>query len=278
MPMLAVNDTQLHYEDTGPGATGETIAFSHGLLWSAGMFAAQIDALRADYRCIAWDHRGQGRSAADDRETIGIELVWQDAVALLDALAPGPVHFAGLSMGGFVALRTAARRPDLVRSLVLIGTSADAEPPENVPRYRLLTRVVRWLGPRVVRSRLAPFMLGRTLCSDPARRAELDRALVAMAGRADIWRAVNGVIDRAPIAGELARVACPATVIVGEEDAATTPAKAARLAGLLGAQVVQIPRAGHSSTVEEPAAVTAAIRAFLATLPAAAASTTVDRG
>ena len=55
-----------------------------------------------------------------------MELVWQDAVALLERSATGPVHFCGLSMGGFVAMRMAARRPDLVRSLILIETSSDA--------------------------------------------------------------------------------------------------------------------------------------------------------
>src|SRR6202008_3948147 len=91
--MVAVNGTQLYVEDTDPdGSTKPTIAFSHGLLWSTELFALQISALRDRYRCIAWDHRGQGRSASDHRACIGIELVWQDAAALLDLLAPGPVH------------------------------------------------------------------------------------------------------------------------------------------------------------------------------------------
>ena len=94
MPTIEVNGTSLYYEDTGPGSTGETIVFSHGLLWGTEMFAPQIAALRGRYRCIAWDHRGQGRSAADpNRQCIGIELVWQDAVALLDALGIRGVHF-----------------------------------------------------------------------------------------------------------------------------------------------------------------------------------------
>src|SRR5262245_45532848 len=137
MPELEVNGTTLYYEDTGPGSTGETIAFAHGLLWSTELFAKQIDALRSRYRCIAWDHRGQGKSASDERHCIGMELVWQDAVALLTALRTGPVHFAGLSMGGFVAMRMGARRPDLVKTLILLETSSDPEPAENVPRYRM---------------------------------------------------------------------------------------------------------------------------------------------
>jgi 3-oxoadipate enol-lactonase len=267
MPTIEVNETTLYYEDTGPGSTGETIAFSHGLLWGTELFAPQIAALRGRYRCIAWDHRGQGRSAADHRNAIGVELVWHDATRLLEQLGSGPVHFCGLSMGGFVALRMAAFRPDLVRSLILLETSADAEPRANVGRYRTLTAAFRLLGPRAVMSRVRPVMLGKTILTDPARRGEVERFGELMARRRDVWRAVNGVVDRAPVHGELGRITAPAVVITGDEDVAIPPEQSERLAaGIRGARLVRIPRAGHSCTVEEPAAATAAIEGFLATL------------
>jgi 3-oxoadipate enol-lactonase len=264
MAMLEINDTSLFHEDTGPGSTGETIAFSHGLLWGTELFAPQLAALRGRYRCIAWDHRGQGQSAADHRDCIGMELVWQDAVQLLETLVQGPVHLCGLSMGGFVAMRMAARRPDLVRSLILLETSADPEPIENVPRYRLLNRVTRLLGTRVTRSKVAPIMMGKTILTDRARRADMDRFAQLMGRRRDIWRAVNGVVDRGGVFHELSRITAPTLVVVGDEDVATPRAKAERIAGAIaGAKLVTIPRAGHSSPVEEPALVTAAIEQFL---------------
>jgi pimeloyl-ACP methyl ester carboxylesterase len=270
MATIDVNGTTLYYEDTGAGSTGQTIAFSHGLLWGTELFAPQIAALRGRYRCIAWDHRGQGRSAADHRQCIGMELVWQDAAMLLDALGAGRVHFCGLSMGGFVAMRMAARRPDLVRSLILLETSSDPEPIENVGRYRLLSRVVKLLGPRVVQSRSLPIMLGKTILSDANRREDVARFAELMARRKDIWRAVNGVIDRAGIHDELARITVPTVVIVGDEDVATPAPKAEKIvAGIRSASLAHIPRAGHSSTVEEPDAVNAAIEGFLQTLPGA---------
>ena len=60
MPYLDVNGARLYCESYGSGP--ETIVFSHGLLMSSGMYRAQIDALAKRYRCIAYDHRGQGRS------------------------------------------------------------------------------------------------------------------------------------------------------------------------------------------------------------------------
>src|SRR5262245_61449038 len=172
-------------------------------------------------------------------------------------------------MGGFVGMRMAARRPDLVRSLMLLETSSDPEPIENVARYRMLTRVTKLLGPRPVKNKVAPIMVGKTLLGDKARRQELATYVDLMSQRRDIWRAVNGVIDRAGIHGELSRITAPTLVVVGDEDVATPRAKAEKLAGAIaGAKLVTIPRAGHSSPIEEPAAVTAAIEAFLEAQPA----------
>ena len=269
MPTIDVNGTKLYYEDSGPGSTGETIAFSHGLLWGTELFAPQIAALRARYRCIAWDHRGQGRSAADPRECIGMELVWQDAAALLETLVAGRVHFCGLSMGGFVAMRMAARRPDLVRSLILLETSSGPEPIENLRRYRLLTRVVKLIGPWAVKRQLLPIMLGKTILTDSTRRDEVAGFAELMTRRKDVWRAVNGVIDRAGVHDELARISAPTLALVGDEDVATPIANAETIAAAIrGATLGRIARAGHSSTVEQPVAVTAAIDSFLRTLPA----------
>jgi pimeloyl-ACP methyl ester carboxylesterase len=262
--VIDVNGTSLYVEDTGPASTGETIAFSHGLLWSAEMFAPQIAALRDRYRCVAWDHRGQGRSAPDRRHSIEMELVWADAVALLEKLDTGPVHFVGLSMGGFVGLRMAARRPDLVRSLVIIESTAMPEPEENVARYRMLARASRMVGVRPLIGRVAPIMLGKSILADPTRKADVARFSAIMTRRRDIWRAVNGVIDRGGVEGELARIRARTLVMVGDEDVATPRTKSeALVAGVAGARLVTIPRAGHSSTVEEPAAVTAALEGFL---------------
>lgn len=100
--------------------------------------------------------------------------------------------------------------------------------------------------------------------ADKARTADVKRFVDIMSRRADIWRAVNGVIERAGIHVELGRITVPTVVIVGEEDVATVPAKAEKIASAIShAKLVRIPRAGHSSSVEEPAAVTAAIEAFL---------------
>ena len=263
---LEVNGVSLHVEDTGGDLPA--IVFSHGLLLSSRLFDAQVEALRGRYRCVAYDHRGQGQSEVPPDRSIGMDTVASDAAALVTALRISPCHFVGLSMGGFVGLRLAARRPELLRSLTLLETSAGPEPRENLGRYRLLNLVTRTIGPPAVAGRIMSVLFGRSFLADPARAGEREvwKDRVAK-NRRDIWRAVNGVLERDGVEAELARIHLPTLVVVGEEDVATVPAKAERIAaGISGARLVRIPRAGHSSPVEEPTAVTGLLQEFLSSV------------
>jgi 3-oxoadipate enol-lactonase len=264
MPNLHVNGTELYYEDTGGG--GPAILFSHGLLWNTSLFAPQIAALKSRYRCVAYDHRGHGQSADSDLRAIDMDTLFTDAVALIEALDLKPVHVCGLSMGGFVAMRLGARRPDLVRSLLLLDTSADPEPPENELIFRLWIRIVRDGGVDILVDTTMPHMLGQSTLSDPARAAERDswRQQLRSTNRPSLWRAINGVIERPSVYHELSNITVPTLVMVGEEDTVTVPAKAERIAAAIaGAKLVRIPRAGHTATIEQPQAVTQAIGCFL---------------
>jgi pimeloyl-ACP methyl ester carboxylesterase len=266
MPTIDVNGATLWYTDEGAGP--ETVVFAHGLLWSGRMFDAQVAALRDRFRCITFDFRGQGLSETT-ASGYDMDTLANDAAALIKALGCTPCHFVGLSMGGFVGMRLAARRPELIRSLVLMETSADAEPAESAPRYRVLGAVVRVLGRmgiRLVMPRVMRIMFGRKFLEDPAREDE--RRLWKERGMENdpvgVVRALGGVIDRHPVYAELPRIACPTLVMVGDQDVATVPAKAERIhAAIPGSRLVVIPGAGHTSSAEEPEFVNAALADFL---------------
>lgn len=267
MPQLTVNGVALYYEDTG--GSHPAIVFSHGLLMSSRMFAAQIAVLKDRYRCIAYDHRGQGRSGDPGGDRHDMDTCYADAVALIEALNAAPCHFVGLSMGGFVGMRLAARRPDLLASLTLLETSADSEPAENMPRYRALSWVARTFGMRVVVGRVMPILFGKTFMADPAMtdvRASWRREIASRPR--GIVRAVRGVIDRDGVADEIRSVRVPTLVVVGDEDTATPPPKAQRIhERIAGSRLATVANAGHSSPVEKPAAVTQLLSEFLSTLP-----------
>lgn len=263
MPKIQVDGATLHYEESGTGP--ETVVFAHGLLFDRRIFDAQRKALEDRYRTIAFDFRGHGGSEIT-RSGYDMETLAGDAAALIRALDAAPCHFAGLSMGGFVGLRLAARQPELLRSLVVIDSSADPEPRENLPRYRLLNGVARLFGLGSVVGRVLPIVFGRTTMTAPERREvrETWRRRIAEQSRRGVTRAVRGVVGRDGVYGELERIRVPTLVVVGEEDTATRPEKAERMRdAITGAELVVVPRAGHMSTIENPEAVTRALEAFL---------------
>lgn len=263
MPIIHVHGAGLYYEEQGSGS--DSIVFAHGLLWSGRMFDDQVAALKGRYRCVTFDFRGQGQSEVT-RDGYDVESLYEDVAALIEALQCAPCHFVGLSMGGFIGLRLAARRPELVRSLILLETSADPEPQENVPKYRQMSVVARWLGPGVVADRVMPIMFGQKFLNDPARAEVRREWRQRMVGnhRVGISRATLGVVTRQGIRDELAQIQVPTLIIVGDQDVAVPLTNSQRLhEGIAGSRLVIIPGAGHTSTVEEPAAINAAINEFL---------------
>lgn len=252
MPHVDLNGAHIHFTDTG--GDGETIVFSHGLLFSGAMFEAQVAHFRDRYRCITFDHRGQGHSGVTG-DGYDIDTLTADAAALIKHLGVAPCHFVGLSMGGFVGLRLAARTPGLLRTLTLLDTSADPEPTENAPRYRLLNIVARWIGLWAVIGRVMPIMFGQTFLNDASRVEERKKWAGAITGndRIGITRAVLGVTERDGCADLLDKIDIPVGIGVGDEDVATVPEKSERMkAAIRVSELAVFKGAGHSSTIETP--------------------------
>lgn len=264
MPYIQLSNAKYYYEEHGSGT--ETIVFSHGLLWSGHMFHKQVAALKDRYRVITYDHRGQGRSEVTasgyDMDTLSL-----DAAELIEKVVGGPVIFGGLSMGGFVGMRLAARHPALISKLILMETTADPEPQENVGKYKTLNWIVKNIGFWPVTGKIMQIMFGRSFLTDPARAEERRYWIkqLTSSNKTGMTRAVMGVVDRKGIADEAPNITCPTLILVGDEDVATVPAKSQRLHALIPhSKLVIIPRGGHTASVEEPAAYNREIEAFLA--------------
>ncbi len=273
---IKVNGVNLHYAESGSGR--ETIVFAHGLLMNHQMFSGQVEALSADYRCVAYDHRGQGGSEV---AVGGYDLDNQarDAAELIRVLDAAPCHFVGLSMGGFVGLRLALHYPGLLRSLTLIGTSADPEPARALRKYRAMILVARWFGFRPLSRSVTRLMFAQSFLQDPdhERDREFWKQQTLTADRTGLLRAAEAVITREGVHERLGDIGAPTLILVGEEDTVTPVSRAQRMhAGIADSRLVLLPRTGHSSTIEQPAAVSAELAAFLASAAARAAESPVE--
>jgi 3-oxoadipate enol-lactonase len=260
VPTVKVNGVELFYKETGRGP--ETIVFSHGLLMDHTMFEAQRAAFEGRYRVIAYDHRGQGQSQ-DTGSGQDMETLTTDAADLILALDAAPCHFVGLSMGGFIGLRLAARRPVLVATLTLMNTGADKEPWPSRLRYGFLAQLVRLVGARPLAGVAVKALFGETTRQSAQQRPMLDEWNAKLRKRPrNVAEALVAVIERREVTtDELRSIQCPTLIIAGEEDTERPASDSERMATFIpGAQLVRIPGAGHSIALEAPEAVIAAMQ------------------
>lgn len=266
MPIININNADIYYEDSAPNDTQKPImVFAHGLLWNTRMYDKQVEHFQEDYRCIAFDFRGQGQSQIT-KSGYDMESLTEDTLGLLAALGIEKCHFVGLSMGGFVAQRIALKQPELLLSLTLLETSADPEDPKNVPQYRKLIKAIRWLGIKRVSNKVMPIMFGSSFLADKLRKSDRKEWLTMLQGnrKGGVVKATMGVIERSGTYEQLGNITTPTLIIVGDEDAATPYAKSERMHfAIKGSKLAVIKGAGHTATVEEPEQVNRVMSQFL---------------
>jgi pimeloyl-ACP methyl ester carboxylesterase len=272
MPEFTVAGTRYAYLDEG---SGPLVLFGHGLFAGKEMFAAQIDALRDRWRCVALDWPGHGASGAPEAWTF--DDMADVAVALLDELGEERAVLAGLSQGAMVFMRLAIRHPERVAALILMSTSARAPAPEDKDAILGLVEALR-VGSDAERRALARDVLGKLLLgrSWPAAQPEAAAEALEIALAQDPDRmvgAARAIAAREDVLDALGAVRAPTLVLVGEEDVPTpVPEAEAIAAAVPGAELVRIPRAGHHAPVENPEDTTAAIEAFLTRVAAGSAA------
>ncbi|HWT47453.1 MAG TPA: alpha/beta fold hydrolase, partial [Mycobacterium sp.] len=195
-----------------------------------------------------------------------MDTLTDDASALIGMLGVGPVHYVGLSVGGFVGQRLAARRGELVRTLTLLGTSADAEDPDKARRYRLMAGIYRLTDISPLRRAVQPLMFGPAFLADPTSKPVTDEwaRRLRRCRRSGISKAVRAVADRTGVEDEIEKITAATLVIVGADDVATPPPHSRHIAEQVsGARLVQIPNCGRGSALEQPETITALLAEFL---------------
>jgi len=207
---------ELYYERAGQG---EPVLLVHGLLFSAESWRGQIDALAADYECVAVDLRGQHRSEAPT-DLPGYNL-WnqaEDVHGLLSHLGVGPVHYAGLSMGGMIGMRLALTHPEDLRDLALLDTSAGVDDPDKLERYAAMRHVMRQGHLEGVLPALPPVFFADAYVAEHGDLVEAWFDSLRRGDQEGFALASQAVDERDDIRDRLGEITAPTLVLVGELD------------------------------------------------------------
>ncbi len=204
---------------------------------------------------MALDLPGHGPQRGRGSQSIAAYADWVDG--FLDALGDEPVVVVGHSMGGAIAQTVALARPERLAGLILVGTGA---------RLQVLARVLELLRQRPAEGFGLIERLSYAAATPPDRVAMVDRVLRAGAPLVTLGDYL--ACDRFDVRPRLGAIRTPTLVVAGTEDRLTPVASGRLLAAAIGgARLVEIADAGHFPQLEQPAAVNAAIREFLAGLP-----------
>ncbi|NLU61526.1 alpha/beta fold hydrolase [Rhodococcus sp. HNM0563] len=274
----SADGTRLHAEVHGPDGA-PTIVLSHGILCSTEFWHNQIRELSKEFRVVAFDHRGHGRSDAPRAGAYTMDHLADDLHAVLDATIPRGTTavVAGHSMGGIAVMAWAQRYPDdiaeRVSSVALVNTTP-GEILDNVqflrgPEFLVSTR--RRLAQTAVP--LARLPLPKRL---PLRRQLVSRVAVGTSADRSVGVEVDRIIGATPARGrggygamlvgllstvDPAALTAPTVVIAGRNDRIAPPSRSRWIADRLPDLIeLRTFDTGHCGPLECPGEVSATLR------------------
>jgi pimeloyl-ACP methyl ester carboxylesterase len=262
MKNIKLRDAVLNVADVG---SGPILLLVHGFPLDHSMWRHQLESLSDAYRVIAPDLRGFGTSSGA-ADTMTMELFADDLAELLDGLEiREPVAFCGLSMGGYVAWQFWKRHASRLARLILCDTRAGADTEEAAKGRQKMAQRVLNEGAVIVAEAMLPKLFAENSAREQADTVEATRQVMLATASTAIAGALRGMAQRPDMTSELPNIAVPTLVICGEQDAIVSVFEMRSIANALpNATFVAVPGCGHMSPLEDPTAVNAAIRSFLA--------------
>ncbi len=246
MPTVLANGLDIAYEVHG---AGPPVVLLHGATSSgAEDFAAQIPLLARAFLVHVPDARGHARTRWDAGEGFRYDWLVADLAAFVDAIGLATFHLVGFSMGAMTALQFAARHPERLRTLAIVGITTQREPRASVAR--------RLMDPERIER------------EDPAWAAELARRHDPVQGDG-AWRrllpAIAADVAAQPLLAprDLRRIELPALVACGDRDPFVPVDHAWGISRLLpDGRLLVAPNCGHLVTVRRAGLFNEALAGF----------------
>jgi pimeloyl-ACP methyl ester carboxylesterase len=245
VPYIDAPDVKLYYEDEG---TGTPIVFLHGFTLDRRMWRRQVEFFKNDYRTIAYDSRGHGKSGCPESNYARADRLI-DLHYLVEELMLPRFHIVGLSMGGATALGYAIDYPDTLLSLTLVDTAAGGfQPP---PKYKDMRDLAMNLPIEEIKRRWQKSTLFYYANKNPELKKEMSEMMDMHCG--NLWTDPNrGKYKDRDDVSLSKQIKLPTLIYVGENDKFFIPLAKTLHDNIQGSEIEIIPGVGHMSNMEAP--------------------------
>lgn len=247
---LTVNGYGIHFADEGHGFP---VLLIHGLAGDHSAWAQQISVWRSEFRIIAPDTRGAGRSTQVD-EPVTLDELADDFLKLLDDLEVDQCHVVGRSMGGCIGQLMALREPSRVKSLSLLASCAKLEP---VGRRCLdnMREVLEWRNSWSDHAShsIQNFVSRKYFNENPEKVAQIEKVIGSSTRLPACYSRQNHAVQQFDSLDRLDQITCPVMIMSGGEDPLCGP-QATRwmLDRLPQAEWIEFVGSSHFFLMEEP--------------------------
>lgn len=259
MDEVEVGGHRIAYREHG---AGPPLVLLHGWPLDSREWWRQLEGLSDDFRVVAWDAPGAGRSS-DPPETARLSD-WADwLAAFIETLDLAPAHVAGLSFGGGLALELFRQHPEVVRSLILMSAYAGwggSLPPEEVEQRVETTRRNSELPP----DQWVPALIETLLPEGSSRKLADGLAGMLSDFHPAATRTSLEAFAEADLSDTLTQIDVPTLLLYGELDVRSPREVREPIhQGIAGSELVVIPDVGHMVDMQAPERCNAEIRAFI---------------
>jgi pimeloyl-ACP methyl ester carboxylesterase len=237
----------------------------HGFPLDCHVWKKQREELGQLFHVITPDLRGFGKSQSAASFTM--KSLADDVHALLAEIKALPCVLGGLSMGGYVLLEYVKKYPTDLRGLLLIDTRAEGDAPEGKEGRTKMVKLAQEKGSAAVAEQMMPKMLSPDADKHRPGVVKELRQIMESCPATTVANALVAMRDRADHSANLASIAVPTLILVGDADAITPPAMSQKMADAIpNSQLVIVKGSGHMSCMEQAEQVNRAIRSFVTAL------------
>ncbi len=259
---LKVNDLDVCYNDDGP-ANSPVVFFIHGFPFNKSIWDFQLESLQENYRVIAYDIRGFGKSEPGT-DNFSIDLFADDLIHFMDELEIDNAVICGLSMGGYIDINAIERYPGRFTGLILSDTQSISDTNEAKEKRMKAIVNIRMHGTEEYAEESVKSLFAYLSFTTKREEIAVVKDMIQKTPVDTLTKTLNALAERSDTTNQLGEIKAPVLIIVGKKDIITPPERSEIMHEKIENSTLElIDYAGHLPNLENPFEFNRLIKKFL---------------